>query len=106
VESIQSKEEFIHNKMDHSKTTMPRFQVKNKLDVGLNQLMITFTRMIVDGHRDEVFAQYSKEFWPNEFDFNFTIGFLLHLFKSLDKELVCESQKLLIMSYKMNYLNN
>ncbi len=56
-----------YNKMDHSKRTMPRFQVKNKLDVGLSQLMITFTRMIVDGHWDEVFAQYSKEFWPNDF---------------------------------------
>jgi hypothetical protein len=65
--------------------------VKNKLDVGLNQLMINFTRMIADGHQDEMFAQYSKEFWPNEFDFNFTIGFLLCLFKALEKKLVCES---------------
>ncbi len=47
--------------------------------------------MIADGHQDEMFAQYSKEFWPNEFDFNFTIGFLLCLFKALEKKLVCES---------------
>jgi hypothetical protein len=68
--------------------------------------MIIFTKMIANVHRDEVFVQYSKELWPNEFDTNFTIGFLLHLSKALEKELICESQKLLIMSYKMNYLNN
>jgi len=109
IKSIQSKEEFlcfIHNKMDHLKTTLPKFQKKNKLDVGFSQLMITFTKMIINVHRDEVFVQYSKELWPNEFDINFTIGFLLCLFKALEKELICESQKLLIMSYKMNYSNN
>ncbi len=62
--------------------------------------------MIVNVDRDEVFVQYSKELWPNEFDTNFTIGFLLRLFKALEKELICESQKMLIMSYKMNYSNN
>jgi len=56
AESIQSKEEFlciIHDKMDHSKTTLPRLQVKNKMVVGLSQLLITLTKMIVHGHGDE-----------------------------------------------------
>jgi hypothetical protein len=45
--------------------------------VWLSQLLITLTRMIIHGHGDEAFAQYSNELWPN--DPNFTIGFLLRL---------------------------
>jgi hypothetical protein len=46
TKSVQSKEEFlciIHDKMDHSKTTLPRLQVKNKMVVGLGQLPIMLT---------------------------------------------------------------
>ncbi len=95
AESIQSKEEFlciIHDKMDHSKTTLPRLQVKNKMVVGLSQLLITLTKMIVHGHGDEAFAQYSNELWPN--DPNFTIGFHLCLLQTLEKEPICELQRL------------
>jgi hypothetical protein len=43
--------------MDHSKTTLPRLQVKNKMvEVGLSQLPITLIGMIVHGHGDEAFA--------------------------------------------------
>jgi hypothetical protein len=66
----------IHDKMDHSKTALPRLQVKNKMVVGLGQLPITLTEMITHGHGDDAFSQYSNELWPN--DPNFTIGSLLH----------------------------
>jgi len=54
--SIQSKEQFlciIHGKMDHLKIVLQRLQVKNKKVVGLSELPIMLTRMIVHGHGDE-----------------------------------------------------
>jgi hypothetical protein len=50
---------------------------------------MTLIKMIVHGHGDEAFVQYFNEFWPN--NPNFTIGSFLHLFHSLEKELVRES---------------
>jgi hypothetical protein len=47
--------------MDHSKTTIPRFEVKNKMMIGLGQLQVTLMGMIVHGHEDEAYAQYSSE---------------------------------------------
>ncbi len=44
----------IHDNMDHSKTTFPRFVVKNKMVLGLGQLPITLTGMITHGHGNEV----------------------------------------------------
>jgi hypothetical protein len=38
--------------MDHSKIVLPRLQVKNKMVVGLGQLLITMIRMIAHGHSD------------------------------------------------------
>ncbi len=58
---------------------------------------MTLTRMIVHGHGDEMFVQYSNELWPNDprpNDPNFTIGSLLCLFRSLEKEPVRESRVL------------
>jgi hypothetical protein len=40
--------------------------------------------MVIHGHDDEAFAQYSNELWPN--DLNFTIGSFLHFFCRLEKE--------------------
>jgi hypothetical protein len=60
--------------------------------VGLSQLLITLTKMSVHGHGDEAFAKYSNELWPN--DPNFIIGFLLHLLRTLEKEPICELQRL------------
>ncbi len=48
--------------------------------------------MIIHGHGGKTFAQYSNELWPN--DSNFTIGLFLHLFHSLEKEPIRESQVL------------
>jgi hypothetical protein len=78
--------------MDHTNTTLPRLQVKYKMVVGFSQLPIMFTRMIAHGHGDEMFAQNSNELWPN--DLNFTIGYVLCLLQTLEKEFVCESQML------------
>jgi hypothetical protein len=84
---MQSKEDFlcvIHDKMDHSKTTLFRLQVKKKMVSELGQLQMTLTRMITHGHGDEAFTQYSNEIWNN--DPNFTIGSFFGLFCSLEKE--------------------
>jgi len=51
----------IYSKMDHSKITFPRLQVKNKMVSELGQLPMTLTRMIAHGHGDKTFAQYFNE---------------------------------------------
>ncbi len=92
VEFVQCKEDFlfvIHDKMDHSKTGLPQLQVKNKMVFELGQLPMTLIKMIVHVHGDKAFVQYFNEFWPN--NPNFIIGSLLHLLRSLEKELVRES---------------
>ncbi len=92
---VRSKEEFvciIHNKMDHSQIAKQKLEVKNKMMTGLGQLPITLTWMIVHRHGDEAYAQYSNELWPN--NLNFTIGLILCLWRTLEKELVRDSQKL------------
>ncbi len=44
----------IHNKMDDSKTTFPRLQVRNKMDCDLNHLpIIRLNSMITHNHGDE-----------------------------------------------------
>jgi hypothetical protein len=58
----------------------------------LGQLLMTLTGMIIHGHGDKTFAQYSNELWPN--DPNFTIGLFLRLFRSLENEPIRESQVL------------
>jgi hypothetical protein len=75
---MQSKDEFlcvIHDKMDHAKIVLPRLQVCNKMIYGLGQFSIILVAMIVHGHGDEKYAQYSNELWAN--DPNFTIRSLL-----------------------------
>jgi hypothetical protein len=52
----------------------------------LEQSPITLIGMIVHGHGDERYAQYSNELWPN--DPNFIIGFLLYFFHTLEISLV------------------
>ncbi len=48
--------------------------------------------MIAHGHGDEAYIQYWNELWPN--DPNFTIGSLLCLLRTLEKELVQDSRQL------------
>jgi hypothetical protein len=79
--------------MDHSKIVLLQLQVKNKMVFGLGQLLMTLIGMIVHGHKEEAFVQYSIELWPN--DPNFMIVSFLRFFCSLEKEVVKESQVLL-----------
>jgi hypothetical protein len=61
VESIQSKEEYlciIHDKMDHSKTTLLKLVVKNKMVSSLGQLLVTLTSMIAYGHGNEALLNF------------------------------------------------
>jgi hypothetical protein len=51
----------IHDKMDHSKIAIPRFEMKNKITAWLGQLPVTLMGMIVHGHEDEAYVQYSNE---------------------------------------------
>jgi hypothetical protein len=41
--------------------SLPRFQEKNKIVVGLGQFPMTLTDMIVHGHGDKALAQYSNK---------------------------------------------
>jgi hypothetical protein len=72
------------------KNALPRLQVCNKTIFGLRQLLITLMGMIAHGHRDERYAQYSNELWPN--DPNFTIGYLLRHLWTLEAVLVSKSK--------------
>jgi hypothetical protein len=53
---------------------------------NLGQFPITLNGMITHGHGVSTFDIYSKFFWPN--DPNFTIGSLLQLILTLEKEFV------------------
>jgi len=82
TKSVQLKDEFlciIHGKMDHTKTPLLRLQVYNKMISSFGKLPITLMGMIMHGHENERYAQYSNELWPN--DPNFTIGSLLRFCK-------------------------
>ncbi len=68
-----------HDKMDHVKIILPKFQVANKLIFGLGKLPIALINMIAHAHGNERYAQYVNELWPN--DPNFTFGYLLQLFR-------------------------
>jgi len=47
--------------MDHFKIVLPHLQVKNNMVFGLEKLLMTLIGMIVHGHGDEAFTQYSIE---------------------------------------------
>ncbi len=63
TKSAWLKEEFscvIHDKMDHSKIAIPRLEVKNKITEELGWLLVMLIGMIVHGHGDEAYIQYSN----------------------------------------------
>jgi hypothetical protein len=94
---------YIHDKMDHEKTTLPRLQVCNKIISRLGQLPITLKGMITHDHMDERYAQYYNELWPN--DPNFIIGSLLWLLWTLEVAVVLESTLLFEHPHKIHYLH-
>ena len=63
--SIDSPTEFlciIHDKMDHTKSAIPRMQRSTKATCGLGQIPISVTRMLTHGHGDGAYAHYSTAF--------------------------------------------
>ena len=79
----------IHDKMDTYKTALPRMRVITKATHGLEQLPISVTGMVADGHADGAYAHYSTSSWPG--DSNFTISSLARLFRRLEGAPIRES---------------
>jgi hypothetical protein len=65
--------------------SLPRFQEKNKMIVGLRQFPMTFIAMIVHGHGDKTLVQYSNKFQTND-----PIELQLHLLRALEMEPICK----------------
>ena len=82
----------IHDKMDTSKTALPRMRVTTKATQGLGQFPMSVTRMVAHGHGDGAFAHYAPSCWPG--DSNFTISSLARLFRQLKGALIRETGKL------------
>ena len=72
----------IHNKMNTSKTALPRMRVITKATQGLGQFPISVTRMVAHGHGDGAYAHYAPSCWPG--DLNFTISLLARLLRRLE----------------------
>ncbi len=56
---VRSKNEFlciIHDKMDHAKIVLLRFQMCNKMIFGLGQLPVVPIGLVAHGHMDEIFT--------------------------------------------------
>lgn len=95
TQSIQSPTEFlciIHDKMDTSKTAIPRMQRITKATAGLGQIPISCTGMLTHGHGDGAYAHYATALWPG--DPNFTISSLCRVFRALERLPVRESKAL------------
>ncbi len=73
--------------------------MKNKMVSKLGQLLVTLTGMIDHGHGEKTFSQYSNELWQ------FHNWVTLHLFHSLEKELVKESRVILNLNCRTHSSN-
>ena len=69
----------IHDKMDTSKTALPRMRVTAKATQGLGQFPISVIGMVAHGHGDGAYAHYAPLCWPE--DSNFTISSLARLLR-------------------------
>ena len=95
--SVDSPTEFlciIHNKMDHTKSTIPQMQRSTKATSGLGQIPISVTEMLTHGYGDEAYAHYSTTFWPE--DLNFTISSICWILRALERPPVKDSKELFI----------
>ena len=93
--SVQNPSEFlciIHDKMDTTKTAIPRMQRITKATAGLGQIPISCTGMLTHGHGDGAYAHYSTALWPG--DSNFTISSLCRVLRALERPPVRESREL------------
>ena len=50
---------FIRDGMDTNKTTIPRLRVTTKTIVGLFQLIISLTSMVIHGHANGAYSHYA-----------------------------------------------
>ena len=95
--SIDSPTKFlciIHDKMDHTKSVIPRMQRSTKATSRLGQIPISVTGMLMHGHGDGAYAHYSTAFWPG--DSNFTISSICRVLRALERPLVKDSKELFI----------
>ena len=95
--SVDSLTEFlciIHDKMDHTKSAIPRMQRSTKATSGLGQIPISVTGMLTHGHGDGAYAHYSTAFWPG--DSNFTISSICRVLRALERPPVKDSKELFI----------
>ena len=95
--SVDSPMEFlciIHDKMDHTKSAIPRMQRSTKATCGLGQIPISVTGMLTHGHGDGAYAHYSTAFWPE--DSNFTISSICRVLRALERPPVKDSKELFI----------
>jgi len=93
TESVQHPSEFlciIHDKMDTTKTALPRMQRITKATAGLGQVPVSCTGMLTHGHGDGAYAHYSTSLWPG--DSNFTISSLCRVLRALESPPVRESK--------------
>jgi hypothetical protein len=63
----------IHDKMDHTKTTILRMQRNTKATAGLGQIPISITRMLVHGHSDRVYPTMRRPSGQG-FEFHYLIN--------------------------------
>ena len=92
--SVDSPTEFlciIQDKMDHTKSTIPRMQRSTKATSGLGQIPISVTEMLTHGHGNGAYAHYSTTFWPT--DSNFTISSICRVLRALERPLVKDSKE-------------
>jgi hypothetical protein len=82
----------IHDKMNYTKTAIPRMQRITKATSGLGQIPISLTRMLTHGYSDGAYAHYSTALWPT--DSNFTISSLYRVLRALERALVKQSKEL------------
>jgi hypothetical protein len=73
----------IHDKMDHTKTAIPRMQRITKATSGLGQIPISLTGMLTHGHGDGAYVHYSMALWPA--NSNFTISSLCRVLRALER---------------------
>ena len=96
--SVDSPMEFlyiIHDKMDHTKSAIPRMQRSTKATSGLGQIPISVTGMLMHGHGDGAYAHYSIAFWLE--DSNFIISSICQVLRALERPPVKDSKELFIV---------
>ena len=102
--SVDSPMEFlciIHDKMDYTKSAIPRMQRSTKATSGLGQIPISITEMLTHGHGDGAYAHYSTAFWPG--DSNFTISSICWVLRALERPPMKDSKELFIVPLQNSF---